>query len=186
MKKQVKKLILVFLFCVKLIFLLAILFDKKNDFMPFLIVSSILLLLAISFKKGIINHKDYTFDHFNLIFFVFAGSLSTYYLKTNFEIGSILSATVVGLIASFVPNILKKSELVNQIPTAVYCGAFVGMSNSIIAPNLVFIFIASGITGTLLISSKNILKGVGGKFGTLAFGGVIMAFCITFIMYKWI
>ncbi|WP_155807126.1 hypothetical protein [Gillisia marina] len=50
------------------------------------------------------------------------------------------------------------------------------MTATYISQGYLFIFLAGIATGIIYILSKNIFIGVGGKLGTMAFGGVVIAF----------
>lgn len=80
---------------------------------------------------------------------------------------------------------LKKTPFVESIPASTYCGTFVGMTNQNIATDYMFITLASAITGLLLIGTKDMFQGVGGKLGSLAFVGVVLSFFITFLVSQW-
>ncbi|GAA4202941.1 hypothetical protein GCM10022289_18470 [Pedobacter jeongneungensis] len=54
------------------------------------------------------------------------------------------------------------------------------MSSTAVAPNIVFVLTASFFTAILIIVSKSLFSGVGGKLGTLAFAGVVIT---SFIYY---
>lgn len=76
--------------------------------------------------------------------------------------------------ASFIPEINKDSSYLAKLPVAIYCGVFVGMSSSEIVPSIGFVTAAGLVAGVFLLLSKNLFLGVGGKLGTVAFGGVII------------
>ncbi|PKB44730.1 hypothetical protein AX016_2952 [Cellulophaga sp. RHA19] len=181
-KKRAKQLTFILIILCYLGFLTAILFEKQNNYLitGFLIIA--LILLFVTYKKTPLSAKNHTLEHILTISFVFFGAIITYLLHTSFGFTAVLAASVVGLVISFLPNLIKNNTLVNTIPTAVYCGAFVGMTNASIAPDYVFISLASLFTGVLLVGSKGSFNGVGGKLGTLAFGGVVLAFFITFLL----
>jgi len=96
----------------------------------------------------------------------------------------VLAGALVGTISSFIPNLLKnkKSIFIPEIPKAIYCGTFVGMTTSTIANGYQFIILSSIIAGVLYWLSKNTFVGFGGKLGTVAFGGVTFAFLLIFII----
>ena len=66
-------------------------------------------------------------------------------------------------------------QYLKQIPVSIYCGAFVGMSSVDTSPSILFVFAAGCVAGLLLMVTKNLYLGVGGKLGTIAFGGVILS-----------
>lgn len=117
---------------------------------------------------------------------MFFGAITTYVLSDFFGLSNVLAAGLVGLTVSYIPKLFKNNSFVQAMPTAVYCGAFVGMTHKSIAPDYIFITFASTVTGLLLIGTKNTFHGIGGKLGTLAFGGVVLAFFVTFLISQWI
>ncbi|MGJ8731935.1 hypothetical protein [Cellulophaga fucicola] len=181
-KKRAKQLTFILIILCHLGFLAAIIFEKQNNYLIFGFLIIALVLLLVTYKKTPVSAKNHTFEHFLTVAFVFFGAIVTYILHTSFGFSTVLAASTVGLTISFVPNVIKNNAVVNTVPTAVYCGAFVGMTNASVAPDYVFIALASVFTGLLLVGSKDSFHGVGGKLGTLAFGGVVLAFLITFLL----
>ena len=80
----------------------------------------------------------------------------------------------------FNPN----SKLLKEAPAAAYCGSFVGMSSPNVAGNMLFILFAGFVAGVLLVFSKNIFQGYGGKLGTIAFGGVALTYLVVFLFFR--
>jgi len=185
-KKHIKKLSFLLIILCHLGFLAAILFEKQNNIfvLAFIVIS--LILLRVTYKKTTLSSGSHSFEHVLTVAFVFFGAIITYILCTSFELSSVLSASLVGLLASFIPYFFKKNVFIQGMPTAVYCGAFVGMTHVDVATDYVFITLASAITGLLLVGTKDTFHGIGGKLGTLAFGGVALAFFITYLISQWI
>ncbi len=73
-----------------------------------------------------------------------------------------------------------------QLPAAIYCGAFIGMSSTGVASGFMFILTASFFTAILLFLSKNLFAGVGGKLGTLAFAGVVITSFLYFLISSYV
>ena len=181
-KKRVKQLSFILIILCHLGFLAAILFEQQNNIIVSAFVVLALILLVVTYKKTPLSTTNHSFEHVLTIAFVFFGAILTYILCTSFQMSSVLAAGLVGLVISFVPNFFKNNTFIKTMPTAVYCGAFVGMTNLSVAPDYIFITLASTITGLLLVGTKDTFHGVGGKLGTLAFGGVV----ITFLISQWI
>ncbi|WP_040278093.1 hypothetical protein [Psychroserpens damuponensis] len=181
-KKRVKQLAFILIILCHLGFLAAILYEKQNNILVSGFVVFVLILLVISYKKTPLSITNHSFEHVLTIAFVFFGAILTYILCAYFLISSVLAAGLVGLAVSFIPDFFKDNRFVKTMPTAVYCGTFVGMTNLSIATDYMFITLASIITGLLLVGTKDTFNGVGGKLGTLAFGGVV----ITFLISQWI
>lgn len=142
--------------------------------------SSIIILLLytlLKFRK-ILHHHQTEFDSYKLTLWVPIGAMATYYCNHHLQLGAVLAAAVVGLCASFIPSVAPKRTLLKGAPASVYCGAFIGMSDLRIAQGFEFVLVASFFTAVLLIVSKSVLLGVGGKLGTLAFGGVALTYLL--------
>lgn len=117
------------------------------------------------------------------VVFVTAGAVATYILHHYLKTGPVLAAGIVGTLASFIPAIDKKSEVCSLAPTAIYCGCFVGMSNRNVAPDFLFIVFAGVAAGIFMVISKGVFRDMGGKLGTIAFGGVAFASFIIFMLF---
>ncbi|TRO63325.1 hypothetical protein [Christiangramia sabulilitoris] len=109
-----------------------------------------------------------------------AGAFITYLLNTELNTGAVLAAGVTGLFGSFLPFLNQRSQSFKNLPAAIYCGAFAGMTAEFLAEGFAFIILAGTFSGLLLIFSKETLNGFGGKLGTIAFGGVA---AMTFILF---
>lgn len=97
--------------------------------------------------------------------------------------GAVLAAGITGLFSSILPFINRGSDILRQLPVAIYCGAFAGMTAPFIANGYWFLFIAGVFSGIILVVSKDTLHGYGGKLGTIAFGGVSMVSLILFLFF---
>jgi hypothetical protein len=185
-KKHVKKLSFLLIILCHFGFLVTILYEKQNNYFisAFVIIS--LILLRFTYKKTSLRSGNHSFEHVLTIAFVFFGAIITYILCTSFGIGTVLSAGLVGLVVSFIPDFFKRNGFIKSMPTAVYCGTFVGMTNVNIATDYIFISLASIITGLLLVATKDSFQGVGGKLGSVAFGGVVLSFSIIYFISKWV
>ena len=185
-KKHVKKLSFFSIILCHLGFLAAILFENQNNIFVSIFIVMSLVLLVVTYKKTPLNSVDYSFEHVLIVAFVFFGAIITYVLSSSFGLNRVLSASLVGLIASFIPNLFKRSMFAQGVPAAVYCGAFVGMTNISVSTDYIIITIASATAGLLLVGTKDTFHGVGGKLGTLAFAGVVFAFLITSLISQWV
>lgn len=137
----------------------------------FILCIGILLILGIGQSK--FYNIEFEADRLIVIPSVLAGTIITYSIQYYLGINAILSASIVGLIASFTE---KKSKYI--LATPIYCGAFVGMTNPSI--NIPFFAISSIglIAGCLFYLGKNFYGGIGGKLGTIAFSSVIASILI--------
>jgi len=116
-----------------------------------------------------------------LILLCIIGAIATYWLNIEYGISTVLAAGIVGFLSSFLPLINRKSDILRELPVAIYCGSFVGMTAPLIAQGYFFIISAGLLSGTILIFSKNTLHGYGGKLGTIAFGGVSLVSLFLFL-----
>ncbi|WP_146167236.1 hypothetical protein [Christiangramia gaetbulicola] len=141
-------------------------------------------LLASFYYK---NHKPErsVFRRLDILLVVLTiiGAVITYWLNLEFGLGIVLSAGITGLLSSFIPFINRRSDILRELPAAIYCGAFAGMTAPFIAKGYIFIFFAGLFTGHILIISKSTLHGFGGKLGTVAFGGVSLMSLILYLFF---
>lgn len=175
---------LLLLFVIQLLFLLAI-FKENNSTIGlsfFIVIISFLLLY--SFFRSPIHHNKLTFEKIYIAVWVPIGAVGCYFLHNHFGLGSVFAASIVGLAGALIPYLNKKSNYLSHIPPAIYCGSFVGMSGPKVAGDIYFILAASICTAVLLIISKSLLNGIGGKLGTLAFAGVAITYLILFLFSR--
>ena len=155
-------------------FLITVIVESKHH--SFLLIT----LLIISLLLGLFYSKKLKEDSsrlrksdFFIVLFTILGAILTFWLNQKYNLGVVLSAGIVGLVSAFIPLLKRRSEILRELPAAIYCGAFAGMTAPIVAETYPFILIAGFFTGILLINSKRTLDGYGGKLGTVAFGGVV-------------
>lgn len=184
MKRKVyfKAGVVVLLFLIQISFLLAIFRENTGSYITLAFVSSLSVLILYTYRRAQIHHHELEFESFSMILWVLIGTLLTYYLHHKLNLGSVLSAAITGVLASFLPAIKPDSTYLKQLPPAIYCGAFVGMSSPRIANDFYFILAAGFFTGVLLVVSKSLLKGVGGRLGTLAFLGVSITYVLIYFL----
>ncbi len=166
-----------------MIFLLAIFFDRIDTPLILTFIIGISLLISFAYFKAPREEEAHFIEDVYLILFAVIGAVLTFYLNTSAHLGPIIAASLVGFVASYIPLFNKKSEILEEFPAAVYCGSFVGMTSLQVAPDIKFILFAGFIAGTILMLSKNIFNGFGGKLGTVAFGGVAITSVIIYILF---
>lgn len=164
--------------------LAAMLYENITNTYSIILIVLAFISLVITYLKTSIASNNITLASWYNILFVFLGAIFTYILHSTFSWSPVLAAAIIGLLVSFVPSLNKENELLKSIPSAVYCGTFVGMTNLTSSPDYLFIAIASVFTGLLLMGTKNTFYGYGGKLGSLAFGGVAITFLIFFTLLK--
>lgn len=163
-------------------YLAAILVSTAKDAVAVMVLRLAFVFLGITYRYKSIIAKNENLHDFATLVFVLVGAIATYWLHAHLGWSTVLASATVGLIISFLPNFNKNSELLAAAPTAVYCGSFVGMSHNTDTPNYIFICVANMFTGLLLIGLKDSFLGFGGKLGSVAFAGVVLAFFLTFLI----
>ncbi|WP_083432129.1 hypothetical protein [Christiangramia salexigens] len=139
-------------------------------------------LIGLAYYKTPRSETTHTAGDILIILFAIIGATTTYLVNLKFETGSVLAAAGIGLLGSFLPDIKKDSNILKSLPAAIYCGTFTGMTSPMLAEGIEFILISGSLTGLLLVMSKNILIGFGGKLGTVAFGGVTTTSIIMYLL----
>ncbi|UII25067.1 hypothetical protein LVD15_17350 [Fulvivirga maritima] len=174
MKRTTAQLALAIVFLLQSAFLAAIIFEKTNVPLVLSLLVVISVLTVVAWRKIPHHSHDHLWEDSWLIAFVAIGAVFTFFLSSGLHISSVTSVGITGVAASFIPKFTKDNHLTQQIPAAIYCGAFVGMTSPGIAHGYKFILLAAVTAGILLILSKNVFHGYGGKLGTVAFGGVVL------------
>lgn len=170
MKTKTARVTLVIVFAIQIIFLCAIMIEKTGSPLVMGSIALILLLSFIAWRKIPHHTEDHLWEDTWLIAFVALGAVSTFWISSYWQLPIVITVGGIGVLASFIPEVLPASKVTRQIPTATYCGAFVGMTSPGIAGGYEFIFLASIASGILMVLSKNVFHGYGGKLGTIAFG----------------
>jgi len=172
---------IVFIALTQFAFITALLLEYMNIFTVISLITLISALIIYTYIK-FFKVTKIDFEPFYVMIFVITGALLTscLHLFTNFN--SVLAAAFIGTIASFLPNLNKKSTFLQNIPNAMYCGCFVGMSQKHVAIDYSFIVISGTIASIFYMFSKNLFHGVGGKLGTLAFGSVVISSLLLLIL----
>jgi len=185
-KKTTRNIFTIFLLIVQVIFLFAIFKENTHSIWIALLMFILCGFVLTTYLTGRLHHKEHAYEHILVALWIPVGSLASFYLNHFIKLGPVISAGTVGSIASLIPNIKKQSHYLRQLPAALYCGAFIGMSSIGVAPNFLFILTASFFTALLLILSKNLFAGVGGKLGTLAFAGVVITSFLYFLISSYV
>jgi len=174
----------IFLFLVlHFVFLLLLFLENRNAPRILIFLAGITVLLGIFYsKKFKADTSGFKTTDLLLVIFSILGAVTTYWLNSQFQVGAVMAAGLVGFVSSFVPFLKRRSDLLREFPAAMYCGSFVGMTAPFIANGYLFVCFAGLISGIILILSKSTLHGFGGKFGTIAFGGVSITVFLLFLM----
>lgn len=169
------------LFVIQALFLLAIFVENRNSYLILAFIGLLSLLILYSYLRSPIHHHKHEYESIRIAVWVPVGAIISYYFNHTFGLGPVLGAALTGTLGSFIPNINKDSTYLPHLPAAIYCGAFVGMSNAQVSHGFSFVLAASIFTAIFLIVSKSLLNGVGGKLGTLAFLGVSLTYLLLYI-----
>lgn len=110
-------------------------------------------------------------------FVISAAGLLTYFLSIDLTIGPVIAAAGIGFLASYLPTFFK-SPIVATLPAPIYCGTFVGMCGTYLTEDYFFISYAGLSAGLLYLMSRNGFNGIGGKLGSIAFGGIVLVVLI--------
>ncbi|APY00317.1 hypothetical protein BWR22_08310 [Lacinutrix venerupis] len=164
------------LFIIQLFFLGMIIKEHfiHNNFIIVIIIVCFILTVFLGYRYLNLHHETYDYERFSIAIWVPIGAVLCYILNVVFALGSVLAAGIIGVLASFAPQINNQSNYLKKLPTAIYCGAFVGMSSAQITSSIHLVIAAGTITGILYMLSKNLFLGIGGKLGALAFAGVVI------------
>ncbi len=184
MIKLFRRTSMVILVLLQLSFVSAIFYEVLNKFSVLVFIGIIGFLALFSIVKMAHESPGKPPKSYLLIFFVTLGALLTFLINLKFKTGPVIAAAFLGTLASFIPTLFryKKNKIIDEIPAAVYCGTFVGMTSENIGATYWFISLAGIVAGILYVLATNTFVGVGGKLGTVAFGGVVFLFLLSFII----
>ena len=171
----VRKISILFLITIQAIFLFPIFREHVHSLWLVLSLLIICPLILVTYLRGQLHHHEHQYEHILVVAWIPIGAVSSFYLNHYLNLGPVISAAGTGSVASMIPLLNKRSEYLKQLPAAIYCGAFIGMSSTGVAPDIAFVLTASFFTAVLIMVSKSLFSGLGGKLGTLAFAGVVMA-----------
>ena len=184
--KTARKFFIVFLLIIQVVFLFAIFRENLQSWWTIGSMFILCLLILVTYLKGQLHHEDHEYEHILVVLWIPIGAVASFYLNHFLHFGPVISAAAVGSTASFIPGFNKRSHYLKQLPAAIYCGAFIGMSSTGVAPGISFVLTASFFTAILLILSKNLFAGVGGKLGTMAFAGVVITSFVYFLISSYV
>lgn len=147
--------------------------QKDLDFrFGLLLAIGLVLLLAHGKKK--LHQSDFSPEEIQSALGVPIGTAFCYGLHIGLDLGPVLSAACVGVVASFIPGWFPEKRKWATLPAALYCGAFVGMSSPLVLGTFPNYLVAGGLAGLGFWASRTLFSGIGGKLGTLAFAAVVM------------
>lgn len=171
---------------VQVVFLFAIFREHSQSWWTIASILILCPLILLTYMRGNLHHKSHQYEHILVALWIPIAALASFYLNHYCALGPVIPAALLGTLASFIPLLRKRSHYLQQIPAAIYCGAFIGMSSRGVAPDFTFILTAGCFTALLLILSKSLFSGLGGKLGTLAFAGVVIASFLYFLIAAYV
>ncbi|GGG45973.1 hypothetical protein [Bizionia arctica] len=146
---------------------------ESENYVAILSILGICLTMYLAYLYLDFHYEDYVYEKITVAIWVPIGAIICFALNVYTGLGSVLAASITGVLASFIPCLNKKSYYLKDLPPAIYCGTFIGMSSMEISSSWNFVLAAGVLSGIYYILSKNLYIGIGGKLGTIAFGGVI-------------
>ena len=178
--KAIRTFTLATVLIIQIIFLLLIAKNNYDTNNYFAIIAILLISAVVLFSHHYLDlhHNKYDYEKLSVVVWVPLGAIACHILNVNYGLGSVLSAGIIGTLGSFIPILNKQSNYLKNLPGAIYCGVFVGMSSNTITPTIGFVLSAGILAGLFFLLSKNLFIGIGGKLGTMAFLGVFIVYLI--------
>lgn len=169
---------------VQVIFLLMIVREQyeANNYVMLFSVAFVTVILILGYKYLDLHHEEYVYENISVVIWVPIGAVVCYLLNTSTDLGSVISVGIVGTTASVLPAIDRKSDYLSKLPAALYCGGFIGMSSHAIVPSIGFVMVTGILAGLFFMVSKNLFVGIGGKFGSIAFGSLVIVSLINWLL----
>lgn len=192
-KNVIKTISVIIIILLQILFLAMILKEKSTTAPDNLLQIALIAFMTIILGVLLLVHRKFDFHAEEPLFesvlvavWVPLGALLCFFLSIRFGWSKVIAAGTIGTAASFIPLLNRKSAYLKHLPIAFYCGAFVGMTSAGVANSWHFVLFAGSFTGLLLIFSKSLFVGIGGKLGTLAFAGVVATSLIYFLVKKYV
>lgn len=101
---------------------------------------------------------------------VITGGIIAFFVAQELGLSAVMASALVGVIAHL---IIPKYEV------PVFCGSFVGMASDSLLPGYNYLLLAAVIAGLVYVIGKYSFNGFGGKLGTTAFIGCVLAATLT-------
>ncbi|MBN7799585.1 hypothetical protein J0A67_01865 [Algoriphagus aestuariicola] len=174
-RKNILPSLLLLFASIQCMFVGTIIFERANYLEVGTFTLIFVLILASHFQTYVCMKLRFEFDRWSVAIWVFFGSFATFGLR-QFGVETVLATALVGLFGALLQTAFKSNSNFRQVPSAIYCGAFISMTNLTNDPG--FILLASVFTCLLFFASKSILQGIGGRLGTMAFIGVVFAYFV--------
>jgi hypothetical protein len=158
---------------IHLVFLLTLILEPSINVGVKAVVFASLALLIIGYARAPRTEAIHPKIETLLYPFIIAlAGVLTYSVSIDLHFGPVIASAGIGFIASYLT--LFKSSFLKTLPVPIYCGTFVGMCSSFHAEDYFFVAYAGLVAGVIYILTRDALNGIGGKLGTIAFGGVVV------------
>lgn len=158
---------------VHLIFLLTLFFEPTLNLGIKAVFLSSFVMLIVGYARvprtSAIHPKNETLFY---PFIIALAGVLTFFASVDLHLGPVVASAGIGFIVSYFT--LFKSSFLKTLPVPIYCGTFVGMCSSFLAEDYFFVAYAGLVAGVIYILTRDTLNGIGGKLGTIAFGGVVV------------
>ena len=139
----------------------------------FAIIALFSIALFYHFKEiEELERKSCGIDCLKLLVGSFFASAITWYINHRLGLGPIIANGLVGVVASL---LFRKNS------GAYYVASFIGMSSQAVIPSMIMSGLAGILAGLVIVFSKEIYHGIGGKGGTIAaFSAQISSIIVSF------
>lgn len=164
------------------LFIGSIIYEQQQHFyvLPFILL---FIFLFASYFHSYIREYHVQYESWKSGIWIFVGATIVWFLRHHLALDAVLATAITGVTVGVLPLLFKNNKYIAQIPAAVYCGAFIAMTN--IHKGFSFLLIASSFAFFAFILAKTIMNGIGGKLGTLAFIGVVLTYLLYYLV-DWI
>jgi len=163
-----------------LFFYIMMIYEAAPLVKTLLLIGVLLLAEGLYFVKIELGFKGKRFENdFAVLISVTLASIVTFVISVK-GAGPVIAAAAVGLVYGIVSEGVGKDW--KSLSAPVYCGAFVGMSFELIFTQLWMVALAGLIAGIVYVIAKEVFVGIGGKMGTIAFIGSLIAKMLTMFM----
>ncbi|MGM0414664.1 MAG: hypothetical protein ACQEQP_05760 [Bacillota bacterium] len=108
-------------------------------------------------------------DFYNFLSVV-TGGLVAFFMAQELGLSAVMASALVGIIGHLI---------IPEYEVPVFCGSFVGMASYSLLPGYNYLLLAAVIAGIIYVIGKFSFNGFGGKLGTTAFIGCVLAATLT-------
>lgn len=132
-----------------------------NKFLLIIFILFFIIGAMDHFKEliGMEKHK-LSITNINKLVGIFSAAAVTWYINHEMGFGPVIANGLVGVIVAL--------SLPGNLSGAYYAASFVGMSSQSIIPSVSTAGVGGLLTGIIILTSKEVYHGIGGKGGTTA------------------